>query len=162
MTEQELPRIDSARIMEEIGARVAERKASGDYTDGELGEIAAMELELREREGYGEESDRLISWLHANWEATGAVDAEGQPSSPPKALMKKVLRTVLSPLARLMLGKQNQINARVVQLLSGSIPTLRDSLGDMENRSDQRLAALEKEVRRLAGDVKRLEERQKG
>jgi hypothetical protein len=160
VTEEDLPRIDSAKIMEEIGARVAERKAAGGYTAEEVREIAAMELELREREGYGEESDRLISWLHANWEATSAVDAEGQGSSPLKALVKKILRAALSPLARLMLGKQNQINARLVQLLSGSLPTLRDNLGDVENRSDQRLAALEKEMRRLSEEVKKLEERQ--
>ena len=129
----------------------------------ELRAIAAMELRLEEREGYGEESDRIISWLHANWEATGAVDLEGQaPASPLKRLAKKILRTLLSPMGRVLLGKQNQVNARLVQLLSGSIPTLRDGLGDVETRGDQRFSALEKEVRRLAGEVERLEKKLDG
>jgi hypothetical protein len=63
--------VDVARIMEEIRGRVAERKAAGVYSDEALEEIAHMELRLREREEYGVEMDRLISWLHAHWEATG-------------------------------------------------------------------------------------------
>ena len=159
--EKEPPRIDASLVMEEIRSRVAQRKAAGEYTDEELNAIAAMELHLQEREGYGEETDRIISWLHANWEATGEVDPEGQPASTPlKGIAKKISRAILFPVSRLLLGKQNQINARLVQLLSGSIPTLRDGLGDVESRTEQRLAALEREVRKLAEDAGRSEERQ--
>ena len=124
-------RVDAARIMERIRARVAEKKTSGFYGPDEIEKITRMELNLREKEGYGEEMERILSWLHTHWEATGPVDGEGQaPSSPLKRALKKILLRLLSPFARLLLGKQNQVNARLVQLLSGSIPPLRDGLGD--------------------------------
>lgn len=148
--------VDIGKIMREIKARVAERKAAGLYSEADIDEIAAMELSLRECEGYGEEMDRLLSWLHANWEATGAVDPEERaPHRPFRESLKKLLRFILHPLARRILAKQNQINARIVQLLSGTAPQLREGFRDVEERLDNLALHLEKENSSLQ---KRLEE----
>jgi hypothetical protein len=149
--------VDVGRIMEEVKARVAEKKASGAYSAEEIEEITRMELKLRESEGYGEEMERLISWLHTHWEATGPVDSEGSGKvSPGKEAAKKVLRSLLSPLSRLLLGKQNQINARIVQVLSGSLPPLRDGSREVEERVDALALRLEEENRQLRQEMEKL------
>ncbi len=149
--------VDAGRIMEEIRSRVAERKRSGFYRDDEIGEISRMELELREQEGYGEEMGRLISWLHTHWEATAPVEKEGHaPARPLREAVKEVLNTILKPAARLLLSKQNQINARVAQLLSGVLPPLRDDLRDANERIDGLVLRLEEENRRLREQVEEL------
>jgi len=149
--------VDTVQIMEEIRARVAERKASGAYSDAEIAEIGAMELRLREGEGFGEEMDRLLSWLHSSWEATGPVDPEGTPvASPLREKAKKTLRALFAPLARLLLGKQNQINARLVQLLSGALPSLRDEHRGLEERVEELALRLEKENGSLREELVRL------
>jgi hypothetical protein len=157
--------VDVARIMEEVRGRVAERKAAGVYSDEALEEIARMELRLQEREEYGVEMDRLISWLHAHWEATGPLEREGMVAGKPVAeAVKKVLRVLLAPLSRLLLAKQNQINAKIVQLFSGVLPPLRESAADVEKRLENMALHLEKENARLreelsevAARLKRLE-----
>jgi len=154
------PGIDITRIMEEIRAGVAEKKATGAYSEEELAAIAGMELRLQEREEYGAEMDRLISWLHAHWEATGPVDSDaGMAGSHARGTLKKILRTFLSPLSRLLLSKQNQINARIVQLLSGSLPPLRENSRDVEKRMENLALRLEKENAGLREEVKQLSAR---
>lgn len=154
--------IDAGRIMEEIRSRIAERKRSGFYRDDEIEEISRMELDLREQEGYGEEMDRLISWLHAHWEATGPVEREERaPGRPLREAVKKVLNAILRPVARLLLSKQNQINARVAQLLSGALPHLRDGMSDANERIDGLLLRLEEENHRLRERAEGLEVRLK-
>jgi hypothetical protein len=152
--------IDVGRIMGEVKARVAEKKASGAYSAEEIEEITRMELKLRESEGYGEEMERLISWLHTHWEATGPVDGENAGKvSPAREAAKKIVRTLLSPLSRLLLGKQNQINARIVQVLSGSLPPLRDGSREVEERVDALALRLEEENRQLRQEVEKLTSR---
>lgn len=154
------PGIDTALIMEEIRAGVAAKKAAGVYSDEELAAIAGMELRLQEREEYGAEMDRLISWLHAHWEATGPVDSEaGLAGSPARGALKKALRIILSPLSRLLLSKQNQINARIVQLFSGALPPLRESSRDAEKRMENLALRLEKENAGLREEVQGLSAR---
>ena len=158
--EEEAREIDITRIMEEIRDRIAEKKAAGVYSDEELEKISELEISLREREGFGEEIDRLLSWLHAHWESTGPVDAEGAP--PARGLrpsVKKFLKLLLRPEGRLLLAKQNQINARIVQLLSGAIPPLRDADRDHESRIDGLSGTMEEENRKLKERVGELEAR---
>jgi hypothetical protein len=146
--------VDVSRIMEEIRGRVTERKAAGVYSDEALEEIARMELRLQEREGYGVEMDRLISWLHAHWEATGPVEREGVAAGRPMTeAMKGILRVLLAPLSRLLLSKQNQINAKIVQLFSGALPPLRESATDVEKRLENVAQHLEKENTRLREEL---------
>lgn len=152
--------LDVERIMESIRERVARKKASGAYSEKEVTEIAAMELSLQEQEGYGEEMDRILSWLHAHWEATGEVDPEGAAAgSPAREAVKKALRKALSPAARLLLGKQNQINAKMVQLLSGTLPPLREGFLDIDQRGDAAALRLEKENRDLRRELEELASR---
>jgi hypothetical protein len=149
--------VDVGRIMEEIRARVAEKKASGAYSAEDIEEITRMELDLRESEGYGEEMERLISWLHTHWEATGPVDGGDEGKiRPGREVVKKVLRAFLSPVSRLLLAKQNQINARIVQLLSGSLPPLRDGSREVEERVDALALRLEEENRQLRQEMEKL------
>lgn len=152
--EEEAGAVEVGRIMEEIQARIAEKKASGVYTDEEIDEISRMELSLQEREGYGEEMDRLLSWLHANWEATGPVDPEVPGARRPfREAAKKILNALLGPEARLLLAKQNQINARLVQLLSGVLPPLREGFRDAGERLDGLAQRLEEDNRKLREKV---------
>ena len=149
--------VDVGRIMEEVKARVAEKKSSGAYAAEEIEEITRMELKLRESEGYGEEMERLISWLHTHWEATAPVDSEDAGNvSPGREAVKKTLRALLGPVSRLLLGKQNQINARIVQVLSGSLPPLRDGSREVEERVDALALRLEEENRKLREEMEKL------
>ena len=52
MEEQAAEAIDVRRIMEEIKQKVAEKKAAGLYSEGEIEEISRMELSLKERLGF--------------------------------------------------------------------------------------------------------------
>ena len=76
-----------------------------------------------------------------------------------RATVKKVLRAVLSPMSRLILSKQNQINARMVQLFSGSLPPLRESSRDVEKRMENLALRLEKENAGLRESVQELSAR---
>ena len=154
-----LPGVDVGRIMKEIRHRVEERKRAGEYSDEDLAAIAAMELRLREREEYGVEMDRLISWLHAHWEATAPVEEEMAGGSALWRATKKLLRRLLSPLSRLLLAKQNHINARVVQLLSGALPPLREGARDVEKRMENLALRLEKENSALREEVREMSSR---
>ncbi len=146
--------------MEEIRRRIAERKAGGQYTEAELAEISSMELRLQEAEECDGEIDRLISWLHAHWEATGPKDQEGvQPAGSLREALKKVLSTLMAPAGRVLLGKQNQINARLVQLLSAAVPALRQDMRDMGERIDKLTVTLETENARLRSQLQELSDR---
>jgi len=149
--------VDARRVMEEIRRRIAERKAAGEYSDAEIAEIASMELRLQEGDDNGGETDRHLSWLHAHWEATGPVAPEGmRPAGPLREAVKRALRALLAPAGRILLGKQNQINARLVQLLSTAVPPLRQDVRDVEERVSDLAVTLEKENSRLEGEVRNL------
>ena len=146
--------VEVGAVMEAIRVRVEEKKASGFYTAEEIEEITRMELDLQEREGYGEEMDRLLSWLHSHWEATAPVVLDGtEPRRPLREIAKRTLRMLLYPATKLFLAKQNQINARVAQLLSGSLPALREGFRDLEESGDRLIVGLEKENRKLREDL---------
>jgi hypothetical protein len=72
---------------------------------------------------------------------------------PVAEAVKKILRLLLAPLSRLLLAKQSQINAKIVQLFSGALPPLRESAADVEKRLENMALHLEKENARLREEL---------
>lgn len=165
MEERAAEAIDIRKIMEEIHRKVSAKMASGFYSEEEIEEISRMELSLEERQGFGEEMDRLLSWLHTHWESTGPVDPIPEAKSPLlRRAVKRLLHLLMRPEARLLLAKQNQINAKLVQLLSGALPPLRDGylnseqqLENLSSRLAEEQLWLRERVDELAARLERLE-----
>src|SRR3989304_3375177 len=92
--------VDVARIMEAIKARVAERKASGFYSEEEVQRITQMELELQEPlPGYRDELDHHLAILNDSWDPTAepAITSHRPVVGPLIVVAKRLLRPPAAP-----------------------------------------------------------------
>jgi SAM-dependent methyltransferase len=128
--------VDVDALMDKVRDTVAQRIRDGVYTREEADEVARMELSVRERRDFGVDLDEHVAWLHANWDPTGPFAITSHRPMAGRFIVgaKKVLWKVMRPFAYLVLMKQSSFNARLTQLLTASLPSLRDNQQGMEER----------------------------
>ena len=175
--------VDVGRLMEEIKARVRERKASGFYSDEEVRRITQMELELAESAPtFQDELEQHLARLNDGWD-TAAEPVITSHRAGVGALIvgaKKLLRRVTRPYITLVLARQVEFNGTLLQLLNGFVLQVRDALATLTRRLEdlsldlherltvertdrqrgqrelaERLAALGARVEALAAEVER-------
>ncbi len=132
--------VDVARIMEEIKARVAERKASGFYSEEEVQRIAEMELEVHEfLPGYRDDLDHHLAILNDTWDTkTETPMTSHRPVVGPVIVaVKKLLRRLTAPYINMVLAQQVEFNSTLVRLLNSFAPQIRDHLQGLDQQLDQ-------------------------
>ena len=153
------PPVDVARITEELKARVAERKASGFYSEEEIQRIADMELEIREvLPGYRDDLDHHLAILNDTWDskAEPAMTSHRPLVGPLVVAGKKLLRRLTAPYINMVLAQQVEFNSTLVRLLNSFAPQVRDHLqgvGQELDHLEERQAASYLELRSQIREV---------
>jgi O-antigen chain-terminating methyltransferase len=173
------PAVDVAALMEEIRARVRERKASGFYSEEEVRRITQMELELVPTAPFlGDELEQHLGRLNDGWDvaAEPTITSHRPGVGAVIVAVKKLLRRLTRPYITLVLARQVEFNATLLQLLNAFVLPVRDVTRRLEElslrleelglaergerqRSDrdlaERLAALAARVERLQAELER-------
>lgn len=123
------PAVDVARLMEEIRARVRERKASGFYSEEEVRRITQMELELvSSAPVLGDELEQQLARLNDGWDvaAEPTITSHRPGVGALIVAVKKLLRRLTRPYITLILARQVDFNADLLQLLNAFVLPVRD------------------------------------
>jgi O-antigen chain-terminating methyltransferase len=123
--------VDVARLMEEIKARVRERRVSGFYSDEEVRRITQMELEVTESvPKFEEEIEQHLAQLNDAWDVATEPDiASHRPGLGPLVVAaKRLLARVTRPYTKLALARQVEFNSTLLHLLNAFVLPARDQL----------------------------------
>ncbi len=160
--------VDVARIMEELRARVAERKASGFYSEEEVERIARMELEIQEvLPGYRDDLDHHLAILNDSWDtkAEAAATSHRRLLGPLIVATKKLLRRLTAPYINMVLAQQVEFNSTLVRLLNSFAPQIRDhlqglgqDLGQLEERQASSYLELRAQIREMTLALERFKQ----
>jgi len=151
----EPPDVDA--LMERVRAGVADKLASGVYTQADLDEVRRIELEIRERGGFGTDPTDDVARLHASWDPLGPHAFTSHRGRVGKLIVaaKQSLLRFARPFASVVLARQTEFNGAVTRLLSGAalgVEALVLKHDELERRHQElhaRCAELLAEVRRL-------------
>jgi SAM-dependent methyltransferase len=129
--------VDAARLMEEIKARVRERRASGFYSEDEVRRITQMEIELAESAPtFEDELEAHLERLNDGWD-TAAEPVIASHRAGIGALIvaaKKLLRRATRPYITLILARQVEFNSALLHLLNAFVLPVRDGLQTLTRR----------------------------
>jgi O-antigen chain-terminating methyltransferase len=125
------PAVDVARLMDEIKDRVRERKASGFYSEEEVRRIVQMELELTESAPtFSDEIEDHLVRLNDGWDtaADPAITSHRVGIGGLIVATKKLLRRITRPYITMILARQVEWNATLLQLLNSFVLPMRDQV----------------------------------
>jgi O-antigen chain-terminating methyltransferase len=132
-------RIDTARLMEEIKARVRERRDSGFYSDDEVRRITQMEIELAESAPtFQDELEEHLERLNDGWDTAAEPAITSHRAAVGAAIVagKKLLRRVTRPYINLILARQVEFNSALLHLLNAFVLPVRDGLATLTRRHE--------------------------
>jgi O-antigen chain-terminating methyltransferase len=114
------PDVDA--LMERVRAGVAEKLASGVYTQADLDEVRRIELEIRERSGFGTDPSDDVARLHNLWDPLGPYTFTSHRGHVGTLIVaaKGLLRKLTKPFAKVALARQTEFNGAVARLFSGT------------------------------------------
>ena len=160
--------VDVARIMEELRARVAERRASGFYSEEEIERIARMELEIQEAlPGYRDDLDHHLVILNDTWntKAEAAITSHRRVVGPLIVAVKKLFRRLTAPYINMVLVQQVEFNSALVRLLNSFAPQVRDhlqglahDLSELEERQASSYLELRGQIREMTLALERFKQ----
>ncbi|OGP52334.1 MAG: hypothetical protein A2Y79_13735 [Deltaproteobacteria bacterium RBG_13_43_22] len=119
---QEKPKVDMGRIMEQVRSRIEEKKKIGQYSSEELERIDRMTLQIQSEDSDPQEGDIQYQLSQINY-----LCDTGRPpeiSSHRKVLgslvtgFKKILRKLTEPYIQMVLKRQVEFNVELVRLLN--------------------------------------------
>jgi O-antigen chain-terminating methyltransferase len=123
--------VDVARLMDEIKDRVRERKASGFYSEEEVRRIVQMELELTEgAPTFSDELEDHLVRLNDGWDtaADPVITSHRAGVGGLIVATKKLLRRITRPYITMILARQVEWNATLLQLLNSFVLPMRDQV----------------------------------
>jgi O-antigen chain-terminating methyltransferase len=123
--------IDVARLMEEIKARVRERRASGFYSEDEVRRITQMELEVTEAvPAFESEIEDHLAELNDRWDTTTDPEITSHRGRVGLLIVaaKRLLRRLTKPYITLVLARQVEFNSTLLHLLNAFVLPVRDQL----------------------------------
>jgi O-antigen chain-terminating methyltransferase len=148
--------VDVARLMEEIKARVRERRAAGFYSDEEVRRVAQMELEVVEvAPTFEAELEQHLADLNDRWDVTGEPAISSHRAGVGRAIVaaKRLLRQATRPYINLVLARQVEFNSTLLHLLNAFVLPVRDQLREGLTRLGKKAEELSLEVHeRLAAE----------
>jgi O-antigen chain-terminating methyltransferase len=125
--------------MEEIKARVRERRASGFYSDDEVRRITQMEIELAESAPtFQDELEEHLERLNDGWDTAAEPAITSHRAGVGAAIVagKKLLRRVTRPYINLILARQVEFNSALLHLLNACVLPVRDGLAALTRRHE--------------------------
>jgi SAM-dependent methyltransferase len=154
----EPPDVDA--LMERVRAGVADKLARGIYTQADLDEVRRIELEIRERGGFGTDPADDVARLHALWEPLGPRAFTSHRGAAGKLIVaaKQALLRLSRPFASVVLARQTEFNGAVARLLSGAALGV-EALLLKHDELERRHQELHARCGELLGEVRRLQAR---
>ena len=131
--------VDAGRLMEEIKARVKERRASGFYSEDEVRRITQMEIELAESAPtFQDELEEHLERLNDGWDTAAEPAIASHRAGIGAAIVagKKLLRRVTRPYINLVLARQVEFNSALLHLLNAFVLPVRDGLATLTRRHE--------------------------
>jgi O-antigen chain-terminating methyltransferase len=125
--------VDVARLMEEIKARVRERRASGFYSEDEVRRIAQMELEVTESApGFREEVEQHLAALNDVWDIQRDPDIRSHRGGVGRLIVgaKRALWKLARPYTALVMQRPQAFDTALLHLLNAFVLPVRDQLKD--------------------------------
>jgi O-antigen chain-terminating methyltransferase len=129
--------VDVARLMEEIKARVQERRASGFYSEDEVRRIAQMEIELAESAPtFQDELEQHLARLNDGWDAAAQPVVTSHRGGIGRVIVggKRLLWRLTRPYIALVLARQVDWNSTLLHLLNAFVLPARDALTTLTRR----------------------------
>ena len=133
--------VDAGRLMEEIKARVRERRASGFYSEDEVRRITQMEIELAESAPtFQDELEEHLERLNDDWDTAAEPVIASHRTGIGAAIVagKKLLRSATRPYINLILARQVEFNSALLHLLNAFVLPVRDGLATLTRRQDRK------------------------
>ena len=137
--------VDVARLMQDIKARVQERRASGFYSEEEVRRIVQMELELTERAPtFSDEIEQHLVRLNDEWDTAADPVITSHRAGVGRVIVgaKQLVRQLTRPYIALILSRQVEWNATLLQLLNSFVLPMRDQVQGGLGALTQRLEDL--------------------
>ncbi len=131
--------VDAGRLMEEIKARVRERRASGFYSEDEVRRITQMEIELAESAPtFQDELEEHLERLNDGWDTAAEPVIQSHRAGVGAVIVraKKVLRRITRPYITLILARQVEFNSALLHLLNAFVLPVRDGLATLTRRHE--------------------------
>ena len=131
--------VDAGRLMEEIKARVRERRASGFYSEDEVRRITQMEIELAESAPtFQDELEEHLERLNDDWDTAAEPVIASHRAGIGAAIVagKKLLRSATRPYINLILARQVEFNSALLHLLNAFVLPVRDGLATLTRRHE--------------------------
>lgn len=131
--------VDAGRLMEEIKARVRERRASGFYSEDEVRRITQMEIELAESAPtFQDELEEHLERLNDDWDTAAEPVIQSHRAGVGAVIVgaKKLLRRITRPYITLILSRQVEFNSALLQLLNAFVLPVRDGLATLTRRHE--------------------------
>ena len=131
--------VDAGRLMEEIKARVRERRASGFYSEDEVRRITQMEIELAESAPtFQDELEEHLERLNDDWDTAAEPVIASHRAGIGAAIVagKKFLRSATRPYINLILARQVEFNSALLHLLNAFVLPVRDGLATLTRRHE--------------------------
>jgi O-antigen chain-terminating methyltransferase len=132
--------VDVAHLMEEIKARVRQRRASGFYSEAEVQRIAQMELEVTEAApSFERELDHHLAELNDRWDTSAdPVITSHRPGVGALIVgAKRMLRQLTKPYIGLVLARQVEFNSTLLQLLNAFVFPVRDAVARVTRKTEE-------------------------
>jgi O-antigen chain-terminating methyltransferase len=123
--------------MEEIKARVQERRASGFYSEDEVRRIAQMEIELAESAPtFQDELEQHLARLNDGWDAAAQPVVTSHRGGIGRVIVggKRLLWRLTRPYIALVLARQVDWNSTLLHLLNAFVLPARDALTTLTRR----------------------------
>jgi SAM-dependent methyltransferase len=142
VTDEPAASVNVAQLMEEIKARVRQRRASGYYSEEEVRRVAQMELEVGEVvPAQREELEHHLAALNDSWDLLREpVVASHRPVVGRVIVgLKRLMLRLMRPYTTLALQRQLDFNTALLHLLNAFVLPVRDKFPELAAGLTERL-----------------------
>ncbi len=137
--------MDVAQLMEEIKARVRQRRAAGFYSEEEVRRITEMELEVSNAlPGFRSEIEHHLTTLNDAWDTAREPAITSHRPGVGQLIVggKRWLRRLTRPYITLLLARQVEFNSTLLHLLNAFVLPVRDGLAGLGRKGEELSLAL--------------------
>jgi SAM-dependent methyltransferase len=142
VTNEPAASVNVAQLMEEIKARVRQRRASGYYSEEEVRRVAQMELEVGAVvPGLREELEHHLAALNDSWDPLREPVVASHRPVVGRVIVgfKRLMLRLMRPYTTLALQRQLDFNTTLLHLLNAFVLPVRDKFPELAERLNHRL-----------------------
>jgi SAM-dependent methyltransferase len=149
VTNEPAASVNVAQLMEEIKARVRQRRASGYYSEEEVRRVAQMELEVGEVvPGLREELEHHLAALNDSWDALREPVVTSHRPGVGRVIVgfKRLMLRLMRPYTTLALQRQLDFNTTLLHLLNAFVLPVRDKFPELASQLVARVNQVESKL----------------